>query len=170
MTGIRPSRSAALPTSGDRAYIPAMCTLIVKPMMLRDAPWWARWTGVIVITDTMTAWPRTSAPRPVRAAGDAATWRVAVRMRVARRAGAGPLPDRSVGSGRSLVRTTAQPPVKATTEKTNVPAGAGRPRKRATVSPGPLRLGPSTLPAVVDHTTGDSAPARASGSARSVAA
>ncbi len=186
ITGTRPSRSAAHPTSGDSAYIPAMCRLIVNPTTLSDAPWWARCTGVIVITDTITAWPITSAVSPVRAAGRVITWRMAVLIRAkiagCRRARpAAPATSRPVasaprpmasrsGSGRSRSRMTAQPAMKAATEKTKVPAASGSARARATASPGPLRLGPRTLPTVVDQTTRDSERARVAEVARSAAA
>ncbi len=181
ITRTRPSRSVSHPTSGDSAYIPAMCRLMLKPTALNAAPWWVRCSGAMVITDTITAWPRTTADRPSSAGREVRTCRTAATIRVrngcggfrGRRPGAcapARAAARRSGSGRSRNQISAAPARKAPTEKTKVPASSGSPRARATGSPGPLRLGPMTLPTVVDHTTRDRARARWASSARSAAA
>ena len=51
-----PQRSLIQPMTGDNANIPAMCRLIVRPMICNDEPWSSMCTGVSAMTDTITAW------------------------------------------------------------------------------------------------------------------
>ena len=51
-----PQRSLIQPMTGDSANIPAMCRLIVRPMICRDEPWSSMCTGVSAMTATITAW------------------------------------------------------------------------------------------------------------------
>ena len=71
MTGWLPNRSVRRPETGDSAYIPKTWALITMPIAARPWPWWAMWSGVIVMIRTMTTCPAMSAmiaDRDVRAA------------------------------------------------------------------------------------------------------
>jgi len=52
-TGIRPQRSASQPNTGDSAYIPATCRLMVSPTMVRVAPCIISCTGAIDMRATI---------------------------------------------------------------------------------------------------------------------
>ncbi|KPN18776.1 hypothetical protein AO716_13465 [Arthrobacter sp. Edens01] len=67
ITRWRPARSESQPKTGDNAYIPAMCRLMVNPTRLIDAPWLLRCTGVIDISATITAWLRAMTATAYRA-------------------------------------------------------------------------------------------------------
>ena len=55
ITGRRPIRSTAIPTRGEKAYMPAMWRLITIPITRRPSSAWRRWSGVIDMTATITA-------------------------------------------------------------------------------------------------------------------
>ncbi len=61
IVGTRPQRSASRPNTGESAYMPAMCRLMVSPTMVSVAPWCSRWIGVIAMIDTITPWAPTTA-------------------------------------------------------------------------------------------------------------
>ncbi len=107
--GMRPIRSVSQPITGDRAYMPATWALITKPTIVSEAPWWRRWTDVIDITPTITAWAVAIASRPSRACGIAITRRKVVCQRLAFNRG-----SRShCWSRRSPNQTVARPRAKA---------------------------------------------------------
>ncbi len=56
IVGRGPNRSAQYPTSGDSAYMPTTCRLIVSPTIATVPPLCMRCTGVIVMIDTITTW------------------------------------------------------------------------------------------------------------------
>ena len=64
----RPARSASRPTSGEKRYMPATCTLMTRPMIRSvvpsGPPAWPMCTGVMTMTPTMTEWETTTAVRP----------------------------------------------------------------------------------------------------------
>ena len=76
----------------------------------------------------------------------------------------------SSGSGRSRTHTQTAATTSTTEPIAKPPVSSGMPRDRATAPPTPRRFGPATAPIVVAHTTTDSARARCSSVARSVAA
>ncbi len=80
--------------------------------------------------------------------------------------------DRAVssGSGRSPHAYVAAASSWAATAMTNDPVLSGSDSQSATKTPGPNRLGPTTAPTVVDHTTMERSRPRVSGEAMSVAA
>jgi hypothetical protein len=53
--GSRPHRSERMPNSGESAYMPAMCRLMVKPTTESVAPPCTRCTGVMDISATIVA-------------------------------------------------------------------------------------------------------------------
>src|SRR5260221_7967859 len=53
-TGIRPTRSTAIPTNGENAYIPGTCTDRTRPMTVTDIPSAFMCTGVMDMMETMT--------------------------------------------------------------------------------------------------------------------
>ena len=122
------------------------------------------------ITLTITAWDSATTSTARRAAGT-------VRSRVNPPAGSGlfatdPPRARATarGSGRSPTKYTAAPRHCAHRAITNPPVNGGSPSARPIASPGPKRLGPTTAPTVVDHTTRERSRARVRGAAASVAA
>src|SRR5712691_1113865 len=60
-TGIIPIRSVRRPEIGDNAYIPRVWPLMTMPTAARSWPWSVMWSGVIVITRTITTWTVTRA-------------------------------------------------------------------------------------------------------------
>src|SRR5690606_14354740 len=64
-----PSRSARWPTTGENANMPRTCRLMVIPIIVIDPPWWARWTGVAVMTPSITPWAVRIAMTANRATG-----------------------------------------------------------------------------------------------------
>ena len=171
---MRPNRSASQPTTGDSAYMPKTWTLMTSPTMFRVAPSCRMCTGVITITDTITVWLSAIAASPSVAARDLLTARIASRSEAWWVRAAGSIPSRllasSSGSGRSPTIRISAAAANAATEKRTGPASGGRPTARARSPPGPVRLGPSTTPTVVAHTTVANARARVLAVARSVAA
>ena len=181
-TGVRPQASAAQPTSGDSAYMPTTCRLTTSPMTRISAPPWCMCSGVITITATMTAWASARATIAAPTTGCAATTS-RTRPHHARspprrpgRAGSTPRTASAAsrattsGSGLSQTSTTSAATAIASPPSRNGPVRDGRPRVTATRVPHPLRVGPSTAPAVAAHTTTAMARARRSTGARSVAA
>ncbi len=151
-----------------------MCTLITTPTTVSAAPWWRMWTGVMLITPTMTAWATRDRDEPEQrqTANDAS-----LPSSPGRRSGRGDARPRSnptrattSGSGRSHTATTRPPSTNEAIEKTNGPLSSGRCSQVAVRPPTPLRFGPATAPTVVAHTTVDSARPRPPSVAQSVAA
>ncbi len=150
---------------GDRANMPAMCRLIVRPMTERAEPWSSMWTEVSAMTATITACDDPIAQIAVNVRPR--MWGSAARM--PRAAGAASAAcTRGSGRSRRNVRTPAT--AKPAAENTTGPARSGSPSRSANAAPGPVRLGPTTAPTVVDHTTSDRARPIWSGAARSTAA
>ena len=126
-TGRRPSRSVSQPTTGDSAYMPAMCRLSTMPTIRSTSRVRRRspmCTGVIDITPTMTRWPDrdrrhpepgrratpTDRPRRGRAGRPPAGATARRRRRRRRRARAR---ASSSGSGRSSSATSSARPTHA---------------------------------------------------------
>src|SRR5512144_350799 len=61
ITGTAPTRSVRRPEIGDRPYIPRVWPLITIPTAARSWPISVMWSGVIVITRTITTWTVISA-------------------------------------------------------------------------------------------------------------
>ena len=170
-----PKRSTARPVSGEKANMPRMWMLMTKPMTSRSAPPWFMCSGVMTMTLTMTTCPSARVRMPRRALGmPAATLRPRVTEpwvapesspSATRRCRAS-----MSGSGRSRQSRTAMASRSPSSENRNGPVSSGRPRARATGALGPTRLGPTTLPMVVAHTTMLRSRARCCGCARSAPA
>ena len=105
MTALAPKRSAALPTSGERAYMPMMCSEMTKPTTSRAWPPARRCRGVIVMMPTMTTCPATMEPTASRPAEVVASGRTND-LRRGRSANFPTPPDITSGSGRRYRSTT----------------------------------------------------------------
>ena len=154
--------------------MPSTWTLITTPITSRSAPPWCMCSGVIAMIAIITPCARASAATPAATPGrerttsrtrgqDRVVRVVTPRDRAASRA-------TSRGSGRSRTATTSAAASMPAAANTNGPVRLGRPRDRPARPAAPVRLGPATAPTVVAQTTIDSARARFSGRARSVAA
>ena len=146
----RPARSASRPTSGEKRYMPATCTLMTRPMIRSvvpsGPPAWPMCTGVITITPTITEWETTTEVSPSRPPGEAQPrappprWRRAAGRRrpvAAPPAGeqqrVGPQ-QRQDDAGATRANTTA--------DTANAPPSGGRPSERPRSAPGPGEVGP----------------------------
>ncbi len=189
---IRPILSASAPTSGESAYMPAMCREMVNPMTTRMSavPWCMacpgvaamslRCTGVMDMTPTITRCATTIVEMPSIAPGDcrAAARPVAseprLRPGMALAVGcpaASSKPRASmIGSGRSPMFRMTMASTMPAREKRNGPLIGGSPRLAPSADPGPIRFGPATAPTVIDQTTRPRSRPRVASSARSVAA
>ena len=154
--------------------MPSTWTLITTPITSRVAPPWCMCSGVITITDTITACASASAATPEETPGrvrttcttrphDGCVRAAPPRASAASRA-------TSSGSGRSRTPITAAAASIPARPNRNGPVSTGTPSASPARPARPVRLGPATAPMVVAHTTTDSARARFSGRARSVAA
>jgi hypothetical protein len=146
---------------------------MIRSVVPSDPPAWPMCTGVMTITPTITEWDTTTEVRPRRPAGEAQTARTAAPVAWRGPGLPSPPPSRrasSNGSGRSSRSRAAATTAKATADTANPPPRAGSPRARPRSAPGPARLGPSTEPTVVAHTTRDRSRPRRAGDARSAAA
>ena len=109
MTVCVPSRSTSHPTTGEKAYIPRMCSEITSPITAKSWSPLVMCSGVAVITVTITIWPTSMASRASRASGRAAIRRITVAGDAGRGASEPIVPSTSSGSGRSPTWVMASP-------------------------------------------------------------
>ena len=154
--------------------MPSTCTLITIPMTRSSAPPCCMCSGVITITATIAAW---APDRPTTAASSTGRSRTAATTRPHEVPDTTPVaasPARlrasRSGSGRIRSQMTRAASSMPTLPMANGPVSSGIPSPSATVAESPVRLGPTTAPIVVAHTTVESARARVCALARSVAA
>ena len=154
--------------------MPSTWMLMTMPMTCKVAPPWCMCSGVITITEIITACAKDSAATPAATPGVVRATS-AMRRHDLGRGGPAPRPRAasratSKGSGRRNTTMTSAAAIITTRPNPKGPVSAGSPTDFAARPETPLRFGPATAPTVVAHTTTDSARARRSGRARSVAA
>ena len=76
MTDGLPKRSVNRPEIGDRAYIPNVWALMTRPTATRSCPWDVMWSGVMVMTSTITTCTAMSATIATQTLGRCSSARI----------------------------------------------------------------------------------------------